>query len=314
MKLLCRISLLIVAFSLNFFGQNPKNITNPGEREELNTRTMDRDLENRIRNLRRLGNEPTRPEKSNESTAGVPKILPRKIINEGEISIRIYEINQKMSAPVEYKNRFAEFLKSKNTGIVRLFPDKNCGKGLVVDIRELERCAETPQVKGAGSLFSVRLKNTPNNLPPSTILHYLESSDIHFVENKFIVGNKTIQDIISDIGEVDLTDNIAKSDSLKFLTELKPSKTTEQLRAQNQIFEKGVKSNGYFYSSSVPVKLNSTYVLRSIAYHKRYQEFKNFWNTDLLLAFKVVGQEKDGSVIILWKKLKEKNAPVLKDK
>jgi hypothetical protein len=312
MKLLCRISLLIFALSLNVFAQNPKNITDPSEREELNKRTMERDLENRVKDLRRLGNEPMAPQKSNESAVGAPKILPRIIINESEISIRINEINQKMSAPDEYKNRFAEFLKGKNTGIVRLFPDKDCGKGLIVDIKELERCAETPELKGAGSLFTVRLMNTPNYFPPSMILHYLESSDVHFVENKFVVGNKTIQDIISDIGEVDL-DDIANSDSLKFLTELKPSKTTQQLQAQNQIFEKGMKSNGYFYSNSVPVKLNSTYVLRSISYYPRYQEFKSFWNTDLLLAFKVVGQEKNGSVIVLWKKLKEKNAPYLKD-
>jgi hypothetical protein len=234
--------------------------------------------------------------------------------NKAEGKIRLEEINQKLSVPSVYENRFDEFLKNKNTGIARIFPDKNCDKGFVVNAQELERCADMPQIKGAGSLYSVRLSDIPNYLPLNIILGYIGFSDIHFVKNKFVVGNKMTQDIISNIGEVDLADISAKSNSFKFLTELKPSKTSLHLQSQNQIFEKGVNSNGYFCSNSADVKLNSTYALRSIAYYEKYLEYENFWNTDLLVAFKVVGQEGNGSVIILWKKLKEKNAPVLKNK
>ncbi len=226
---------------------------------------------------------------------------------------RLAEINQKLAAPIEYRNKHAEFLKAKNTGLARLFPDKNCGEGLIVDVKELERCANTAEIKGGGSLYSIRLKEMPNNLPLELILSYVGLSDIHFVGDKLIVGNEHTQDIICNIGEVELAEINAKSEALKFLTDFKPGKTITQVKSQNEKLKKGVGINNYNYSTLATVKLNNTYVLRSIAY-KRFFDSQTFWTTDQLVVFKIVGQEADGSIIILWRKLKEKNAPFLKEK
>jgi hypothetical protein len=246
------------------------------------------------------------------SAAERTEATKRAKAEQAERNKRLEEINRKLSAPAEYYSKFAEFLKAKNTGLARLFPDKSCGDGLTVDVKELERCANMAEIKGAGSLYSFRLNELPGNLPLEMILSFIGRSDMHFVEDKFIVGNRNTQDIISNAGEVELSDITAKSNSVKFLTEFKPSKTTAELKLQNQELKNGVTNNGYFYSTSAQIKLNNTYVLRSIAYVQ--SDFKSFWNTDQLVAFKVVGQEKDGSVVILWKKLKEKEAPSLKTK
>lgn len=247
------------------------------------------------------------------SPAEIAKAIKRTKAENEERTRRLAEINQKLAAPVEYQNRFAEFLKTKNTGLARLFPDKNCGEGLIVDVKELERCSNTAEIKGAGSIYSIRLNELPNYLPLELILSYVGNSDIHFVGDKFIVGNEQIQDIIGNIGEGELSEITVKSDAFKFLTDFKPGKTITQVRLQNEILKKGVGNNNYTYSTSASVKLNNTYVLRSIAYN-RFADRSNFWATDQLVAFKIVGQETDGSVVILWKKLKEKNAPFLKEK
>lgn len=220
------------------------------------------------------------------------------------------EINKTLSTPPEYGIKYAEFLKGKNTGLARLFPDRGCDKGVVVSIKDLERCKETASIWGAGSLYSFRLNKLPSNLSLASIHYFIRLSDIHFVDGKFVVGTKSIQDIIADVGEVELTDVTLKSDSVNFLKSFKPGRTAAKVALQNQNLVNGVYESGFLYSTSAPINLNRTYVLRSIAYNPTdWLEF--FWYTDVITAFKVVGQESDGSIVILWKELKESRAPYL---
>ncbi len=58
---------------------------------------------------------------------------------------------------------------------------------------------------------------------------------------------------------------------------------------------------GYVYKSSLPSMTNRTYILRSISYNR----------FDVLVAFRVVRQDADGSVILVWKRLKEFPTPIL---
>jgi hypothetical protein len=220
------------------------------------------------------------------------------------------EINKALSAPPEYGIKYAEFLKGKNTGLARVFPDRGCDKGKVVSVENLERCGGTAPIWGAGSLYSFRLNKLPSDLPLWLIHGYIRNSDIHFVDGKFVVGTKSILDIIADIGNVELSDVTLKSDSVKFLKSFEPSGTAKKVALQRQDIEKGVNENGFLYSTSAPVGLNRTYVLRSIAFN--LSGYKSFWNTDVFTAFKVVGQENDGSVVLLWKELKESSAPFLR--
>lgn len=225
---------------------------------------------------------------------------------------RLEEINSLLAAPPEYLVKHADFLKSKKTGISRIFPDRGCDKGLVVSVQELERCSETPSIIGAGSVYSFRLSQLPDRLSLESILYYISQSDIHFIDGKFEVGTKSILDIIGDIGEVELEQVTLKSDSVKFLSSFKPANSVSKVVIQNKTLKQGVNVNGYFYSTSTPVLLNHTYVLRSIAF--KHSIYDSFWNTDILTAFKVVGQEKDGSVVILWKELKRSRAPYIDNK
>jgi len=220
------------------------------------------------------------------------------------------EINALLSPPEEYRLKHAEFLKEKNTGLVRIFPDRGCDKGTVVTVQSLERCGQTVPIKGAGSLYSFRLNKLPYYLDLSTVHLYVGLSDIHFNDGKFVVGTKSILDIIGDIGNVDLANVTLKSDSLKFLKSFKPGKNIAEVVRQTQDLTKGVTDNGILYSTSATVELNRTYVLRSIAFSTR--AYSSFWNTDVLTVFKVVGKEEDGSVVILWKELKESDATFLR--
>jgi hypothetical protein len=223
----------------------------------------------------------------------------------------IEEINQKLAPPDSYLKTYADFLNQENNGIARMFPDTNCDKGLVVSVKDLERCKETPLIFGAGSLYSVKLEAIPNNVPLESIMYYISQAEIHYIDNKFVVGNDSTQAIISEIGEASLADVNLKSEAFGFLRDFKPAKTKIKLAQQTAELEKGIAGGGFTYSNSAQVKLNSVYVMRTIAFKDQYG---NFWNKDIYVAFQVVGREKDGSVVFIWKKLKEKDAPYLRDK
>lgn len=245
-----------------------------------------------------------------ESQSAANREREKKIQREQEekTKIEVAEINAKFTPPAEYTAKFADFLNEKNTGIARMFPDKDCGKGLVVTVKELERCRETPQVIGGGSLYSVKLSAIPEYVLFSRIMFYVGQSDIHFTGDKFVVGNDSTLSIISEIGDAPLAEVSLKSEAFRFLTEYNPAKTKTALARQTAELERGIGDGGFLYSNSAKIKLNSVYVLRTVAFRK---DERSFWNKDTYVAFKIVGQENDGSIIFVWKRLKEKDAPAL---
>lgn len=197
-----------------------------------------------------------------------------------------------------YFAKYAKLLKDKKMNLARIFIERNCDEGKVVTIQEIERCADVIPVKGGGSFYSFRLK--------TNIYYGHDWWDIHFLGDRFVVGNNTVQTIISEIGEVDLEEIKLSSKPLKFLNDYKPKRSLAEIKEQNKLLEKGFNSNGFTYSLSAPLKLNSTYVLRSVAYRVNDKSIRiaKESRTNVTLAFKIIGQEKDGSVIILWKELK----------
>lgn len=228
----------------------------------------------------------------------------------------IAELNAQFFISDSYRNKYSEFLKQKNTGIARMLPDTKCDVGLTVTVSELERCANVPQIKGNGSRYSIKLNFIPSYMPLPDILNLFNEADIYYNGNSFYFGNESTQSIVSEIGDADINEINAKSPVSKVLTKFKPSRTKTELQQQRKILEKGITENGYFYSNFASVKNNSVYVFRSITFSpfRNSSPSKVFWNTDLLGVFKVVGKEDDGSIVFIWKKLKEENAPYLKDK
>jgi hypothetical protein len=64
-------------------------------------------------------------------------------------------------------------------------------------------------------------------------------------------------------------------------------------------FGQGTELDGVQAKRTLPVKLNSTYLMRSMTFRE----------ADVLVAFKVVRIDSDGSVTLLWKLLKKYKVP-----
>jgi hypothetical protein len=94
------------------------------------------------------------------------------------------------------------------------------------------------------------------------------------------------------------------SKGVEYLTKLVPADELAEAERQFHRFEQSIEENGFNYRSSAVWKLNTTYALRSISYGR----------SDILVTFRVVRQDANQSLIILWKKLKSYSTPALKKK
>jgi hypothetical protein len=199
--------------------------------------------------------------------------------------------------PTEYIKKYYSYVTSDTLGMARLFPDRNCGEGGVVTLAELERCADVPQRNRGGSLYSFRSPGLWSLRKNAWILR--------LADGKFGVGNEIVQGVIADIGEADMEKIDLEHKAFKFLSGYDPKQKIQSIREQNIVLAAGIAANGYTFTNAAPVKAGSTYALRSVLY--RYREEgapmprRGF---DQYIVFKAVGQEPDGSVIIIWKELK----------
>ncbi len=186
----------------------------------------------------------------------------------------------------------AEFLRQSGTGIFRLMRVDKRNHRKVVNADNLAVSGDVLLV-GGGAQYSFTKKN-----------HNADKwSDIAWDEDWFLggVGGQAIG-VLVDLGDVSLESVSLGSAGVEYLAKFMPAATESAAENQFQQLEKGESVSGFKYSLSVPWKLNTTYALRSI----------NYGRSDLLVAFRTVRQDQNGSLIVLWKKLKSYNTPNLK--
>jgi len=186
----------------------------------------------------------------------------------------------------------AEFLRQSGTGIFRLMRVDKQTHRKVVTAENLDIKGDVLLV-GGGAQYSFTKKN-----------HNADKwSDIAWDEDWFLggVGGEAIG-VLVDLGDVGLESINLETAGLGYLNKFIPAPTESAAEKQFQQYEKGETDNGYKYGLSAPWKLDTTYALRSI----------NYGRSDLLVVFRAIRQDSNGSLIVLWKKLKSYSTPNLK--
>jgi hypothetical protein len=206
----------------------------------------------------------------------------------------------KYGVPRSYRKKFEAVLNLDNTGMTRIFPNKNCGEGKVVTLAELERCADVPDTRNGGSIFSFRCR--VDNLSGCNVKL---RGDLKLEGNKFLAGDGVVQGMIADIGDVDILSVDPAHKALQYMDDYNPKQSLPEIAAQDKKLAKGIKARGYTFTNAAPLKLNSTYVLRSVLYrhHDKGALSAPLNGTDVRIVFKLVGREPDGSVLVLWREL-----------
>lgn len=174
---------------------------------------------------------------------------------------------------------FAGFLRQPDTGLARLMPREKYEGKLIT--------------RGGGAYFSfTRLEH-----------EYGSGSDISLEQNRLSVGFAGANfGFMARLGNVTLESVTTEHAGVKYLAEFaSPSKEPEAREQQRRGWRPGFDVDGFNYAREVEPSVNTTYVLRSVDYG----------NSDVLVAFRIVRQENDGSLILLWKILNRFPVPRL---
>ena len=181
---------------------------------------------------------------------------------------------------------FAEFLRQPNTGLIRLLPRE------IYDSEVYKNNKKTITMRGGGAYYSFS-RHTHE---------YGYGSDIELDSGHLTVGFAGADyGLLCKAGDLALDEITLDQPYVRFLAEYVPPTAEPEVRAEAMKFGRGTAVEGITYQRSQPVEVNTTYLLRSI----------NYSESDVLVAFRVVRKDSDGSVILAWKMLKDYPAPKL---
>jgi hypothetical protein len=146
-------------------------------------------------------------------------------------------------------------------------------------------------IRGGGAYYSFTRKAH----------EYGYGSDIELQQGNLSVGFAGADyGFIYNLSEMSLADVTKETNAVVFLAGYKPPTAMPEVRAE-QRKARNYEAEGIVYKESVPAVVGKTYVLRSI----------NFDESDVLVAFKVLRKDTDGSLIIFWKLIEQFEKPII---
>jgi hypothetical protein len=183
-----------------------------------------------------------------------------------------------LAIPSEDREAFAEFLAEPGTGLVRLLPREAWDGKL--------------SMRGGGAYYSfTRLTH-----------EYGYGSDISLEQNNFSVGFAGADfGFLVNLGNVPLESVTLTTDGVRYLAAFNAPGAEPGARAEQRRMSMGFEVEDWTYKSRLPVFTKQTYVVRSVDYG----------TSDVLVAFRVIRKDSDGSVVLLWKILKKYSKPEL---
>ncbi len=190
-------------------------------------------------------------------------------------------LEKKFLAPSEEdRTAYAGFLGQHDRGLIRLLP------------REVYDKDKTLTVRGGGAYYSF-----------GGLTHaYGNGSDIALEQGYLQVGFAGADyGMLINVGDVPLEEINTEHPSVRFLSAYSAVLEEPQARLEQRRFGGGTSIDGVMYSERVRAQVKATYIVRSI----------NYSDSDVLVAFRVIRKDTDGSLIIAWKMLKEYPVPDL---
>jgi hypothetical protein len=184
----------------------------------------------------------------------------------------------------EDRARYAEFLRQPDTGLIRLLPREK------FDTEVYKNNKKTITMRGGGAYYSFTSKTHA----------YGYGSDISLDKGYLQTGFAGLDyGMLNNLGDVSLESVGLETPAATLLGAYKPAKLEQEIRTEQRRVSEGAELEGLQVKRRVPMVLHSTYLLRSIDYG----------TADVLVAFKVVRIDSDGSATLLWKLLKKFEKP-----
>lgn len=180
------------------------------------------------------------------------------------------------------REEFAAFLSQPQTGIIRLLPreiyDTNAKRALAV--------------RGGGAFYSFDLSTH----------EYGQGSDI-MLEQEHLSGGFAGADygMLLNLDDVPLDQITSEHLAVRALLEYMPASAEPDARKAQRALWEGMDLSGVIFKKRLPAKVSNTYLLRSV----------QFGGGDIAVAFRVTRKDTDGSLILLFKVMKNFPKPNL---
>jgi hypothetical protein len=297
-------SLLILSSLLLVEGwAQSRNLDQLREKEMLNARLREEDEKARKqveKSLETAGKD-TRPKYS----SAVPKLyLSEKNLPASE---------KKLLAPdLQLTQKFATFLRQPETGLAKIL-NFNETKALVNDVKSP---SAYPQIPGGGTFYSftkrhhiadewaqLRLRNGVFQ-PAYSEMKRTTVTESGGIQQNFNYTSGYGWALLTELGNVSLDTVTLENPVIQFLANFQPPMQYQDFNHQLQLNDAGIIADNRIYKSSVPARLNTTYVMRSL----------NYKRADEVIAFQVIHADSEGNVHLLWKQIARFSAPELKGK
>lgn len=183
-----------------------------------------------------------------------------------------------LSPAEEDRATYAEFLRQPNTGLIRILPREKYDPDAQNDK------PKTVTIRGGGAYYSFARRTH----------EYGYGSDIELSQESLTTGFAGADyGMLVSLGDVPLESISLETQAAQVLSLHKPPTDEPLARIEYRRAAEGTTIEGVTYKRTLPLRLNSTYLVRSI----------NYSDSDVLVAFRVVRVDTDGSAILLWKSL-----------
>jgi hypothetical protein len=214
-----------------------------------------------------------------------------------------------ISPSPEVLKLYSAYVGREDRGIFRLVADKGCDVDPKI-VNANEDCLKY-SMPGSGNSFSFR----------TGTYRIRRLADLSYIGNGLFVPGLLTHGIIVSLGDVPLENVTLDSEGVDHLVEFSPTTDLASAKKLDESLIKGIQENGFRYGRATIASKNSTYALRSIAYRGKiirsvhgalYNEMDFDRRRDVTIAFKVVECEDDGSLTIIWRRLRDSESPRLK--
>jgi hypothetical protein len=295
---------LLLVFSVSVGAQNAR-LEALRESEEARKKIEDKIKEDDALNRKRV--ESMTNNSANSSASAVPKVPLFNAENE----LPSHE-KKLLTVSAEELQKHQAFLRQPDTGLFKLLTIDE----LRLAIHDVKAQQAFPHLVGLGAFFSFA-KRTHNADEWAQIrwkdgaFHpaYTEMKRTTVVSSGGMAQSFAYTSgygfaVFTALGNVALEEVTLQQSAVQALTALMPATQYQDFIHQVQQARAGFQIASHRYQSSIPARADTTYVMRAINYKK----------ADVIVVFRVVQQDADGSLHILWRQLKTFSPAELKGK
>ena len=216
---------------------------------------------------------------------------------------------------------YASFLRLSNTGLIRLLPRSHKQSKFAQPDKRVT-------IRGGGAYYSFSFLTHEygygSDLELSPTVSFYGGTEVPPTYHLSVGFAGFDYGMLTNLGDVPL-ETLTKDDPrARFMVNYKPPRVGPEARneflqgvptkgqiygvttpaepgarGEQRRFREGVSIDGRIYKSKLPIQVNTTYLLRSIVYDE----------SDVLVAFRVVREDSDHSLIIAWRMLKKFTPP-----